>query len=221
MATSFVQAKAQAYDLDAADGRIDGTYYGAPISVLRDDNYGVPGSVRWAAPGSVTRPTYHDGRLSVPWYHHPDFYKEAGSSCQADPYGRYIPKRWGKTRWSRAYDSNIHDLGALDGDFYDIDEPVPESHYFPFDELHEPQFLSSEDYQQAQQAKEDRAREIFHKCDADRNGFLDIYEFMQAMKALGQPMDFAAAKEVFSSWDTDESACIEEDEFVIAYCRNF
>ena len=58
------------------DGRIDGTYYGAPISVLRDDNYGVPGSVRWAAPGSVTRPTYHDGRLSVPWYHHPDFYKE-------------------------------------------------------------------------------------------------------------------------------------------------
>ena len=58
----------------------------------------------------------------------------------------------------------------------------PESHYFPFDELHEPQFLSSEDYQQAQQAKEDRAREIFHKCDADRNGFLDIYEFMQVLR---------------------------------------
>ena len=73
----------------------------------------------------------------------------------------------------------------------------------------------------AQQSQGDGAGAVLEGPSDDFFCDARFFFHVQAMKALGQPMDFAAAKEVFSSWDTDESACIEEDEFVIAYCRNF
>ena len=54
------------------------------------------------------------------------------------------------------------------------------------------------------------ARQAFRKFDGDGNGFLDIYEFMAAMKELGMGTTFGEAQNIFSQIDVDGGGSIEE-----------
>lgn len=61
----------------------------------------------------------------------------------------------------------------------------------------------------------------FKKYDIDDSGYLDIYEFMSAMKELGLGFTFEDAKALFSKIDVDDSGtmdCAEFTEHYLKYC---
>eukprot|EP00670_Eutreptiella_braarudii_P016096 CAMPEP_0174342062 /NCGR_PEP_ID=MMETSP0810-20121108/25883_1 /TAXON_ID=73025 ORGANISM="Eutreptiella gymnastica-like, Strain CCMP1594" /NCGR_SAMPLE_ID=MMETSP0810 /ASSEMBLY_ACC=CAM_ASM_000659 /LENGTH=441 /DNA_ID=CAMNT_0015464017 /DNA_START=23 /DNA_END=1349 /DNA_ORIENTATION=- len=68
---------------------------------------------------------------------------------------------------------------------------------------------------------DNKARDAFRKFDGDGNGFLDIYEFMAAMKDLGMGQTFKDATEIFAQIDVDGGGAIEEQEFVEYYNQNY
>jgi centrin-1 len=64
------------------------------------------------------------------------------------------------------------------------------------------------------------AKECFRRFDDDGNGYLDIYEFMRAMKELGLPTSFAETQALFAEIDTDGTGTMEEEEFVAHYVNH-
>lgn len=60
----------------------------------------------------------------------------------------------------------------------------------------------------------------FKRFDEDHNGYLDIYEFMRAMKELGLPLSFQDSKALFSQIDADGSGTMDEEEFTIHYINH-
>mmetsp|Transcript_105308 Transcript_105308/g.181629 ORF Transcript_105308/g.181629 Transcript_105308/m.181629 type:complete len:362 (-) Transcript_105308:211-1296(-) len=69
--------------------------------------------------------------------------------------------------------------------------------------------------------EEEKAVLAFRQYDTDHNGFLDIYEFMAAMKALGFGTTYKDAQELFEGIDQDQGGAIEEAEFVNYYLGHF
>jgi hypothetical protein len=69
--------------------------------------------------------------------------------------------------------------------------------------------------------REANARLAFREFDSDGNGFLDIYEFCEAMNYLGADIDLDDCEELFILFDEDGSGTMEEDEFVENYCSNY
>eukprot|EP00668_Euglena_longa_P016135 GGOE01020345.1.p1 GENE.GGOE01020345.1~~GGOE01020345.1.p1 ORF type:complete len:672 (-),score=121.83 GGOE01020345.1:252-2267(-) len=64
------------------------------------------------------------------------------------------------------------------------------------------------------------AANLFRRFDEDQNGYLDIYEFMRAMKELGLGLTFQDAKSLFSQIDTDGSGMMDEEEFTTHYINH-
>jgi hypothetical protein len=71
------------------------------------------------------------------------------------------------------------------------------------------------------QQKDEKARKVFMQYDKDGNGFLDIYEFLQAMNHLGANLSFAEAQPIFDSFDDDHEGTISIEEFANNYCANY
>jgi Ca2+-binding EF-hand superfamily protein len=61
------------------------------------------------------------------------------------------------------------------------------------------------------------ARLVFEKFDIDKSGYLDIYEFMAAMRELGLGFTFQDAQSLFDNIDTDGDGTMELNEFVVHY----
>eukprot|EP00667_Euglena_gracilis_P002499 EG_transcript_2500 len=64
------------------------------------------------------------------------------------------------------------------------------------------------------------AKMCFRRFDDDGSGFLDIYEFMRAMKEMGLGMTFQEAQTLFSQIDTDGSGTMDEEEFTTHYINH-
>eukprot|EP00667_Euglena_gracilis_P005968 EG_transcript_6014 len=64
------------------------------------------------------------------------------------------------------------------------------------------------------------AANLFRRYDEDGNGYLDIYEFMRAMKELGLGLTFEDAKALFSQIDVDGSGMMDEEEFTTHYINH-
>eukprot|EP00668_Euglena_longa_P045922 GGOE01061605.1.p1 GENE.GGOE01061605.1~~GGOE01061605.1.p1 ORF type:complete len:318 (+),score=99.51 GGOE01061605.1:1-954(+) len=64
------------------------------------------------------------------------------------------------------------------------------------------------------------AKMCFSRFDDDGNGYLDIYEFMRAMKELGLGVSFQEAQALFSQIDTDGSGTMDEEEFTEHYINH-
>lgn len=69
--------------------------------------------------------------------------------------------------------------------------------------------------------KEQKAREVYKKYDKDGNGFLDIYEFLQAMNHLGAGLSYAEACGIFAAFDDQNQNSITADQFVSNFCANY
>uniref|UniRef100_A0A7S1J2T4 EF-hand domain-containing protein n=1 Tax=Eutreptiella gymnastica TaxID=73025 RepID=A0A7S1J2T4_9EUGL len=63
------------------------------------------------------------------------------------------------------------------------------------------------------------AKTTFKKFDIDDSGYLDIYEFMSAMKELGLGFTFADASALFSEIDTDGDGTMDCNEFTQHYLK--
>ena len=63
------------------------------------------------------------------------------------------------------------------------------------------------------------AKNTFKKFDIDNSGYLDIYEFMSAMKELGLGFTFSDAKALFSEIDTDGDGTMDCGEFTSHYLK--
>jgi Ca2+-binding EF-hand superfamily protein len=68
--------------------------------------------------------------------------------------------------------------------------------------------------------KERKAHAIFKKYDKDGNGFLDIYEFLQAMNNVGANLTYDDAKGIFAAFDESNQNCISIDNFVATFVLN-
>lgn len=70
---------------------------------------------------------------------------------------------------------------------------------------------------------ENHAREaaaaVFDRFDGDRSGYLDLQEFMDALRALRLTISYHDALDCFAMCDANEDGRIGKEEFVNEYIR--
>lgn len=69
--------------------------------------------------------------------------------------------------------------------------------------------------------RERKARGVFKGVDRSGNGTLNLAQFIEAMNYLGVSLSLDDALEIFGIVDEDESACIDEEEFVRHFVANY
>jgi hypothetical protein len=73
----------------------------------------------------------------------------------------------------------------------------------------------------SREEKDKKARVVFKKYDKDGNGFLDMYEFLQAMNHLGANLSYADAQGIFQAFDENNQNSINIDQFAANFCANY
>jgi Ca2+-binding EF-hand superfamily protein len=71
------------------------------------------------------------------------------------------------------------------------------------------------DPERATAKRRNRARDLFDRFDADKNGHLDLVELGQLCAALGSPLSDAELRRVLECIDTDHNGTIEFEEFFV------
>jgi Ca2+-binding EF-hand superfamily protein len=61
--------------------------------------------------------------------------------------------------------------------------------------------------------QKDQIRQAFEICDADHNGFIDLDELKEVLKALGEAATDQQAKDLMKEIDIDGNGLISFDEF--------